>query len=1058
MSSIRLTSLLLGLGLAAVAFFFFVLVPKGSSTEAPELPAEQGSRAPLPEAALKPTERPEGRREPALESERTRDGGMVRSTDGRPIEGTRVILLALKEEDAQPLGAWDGPGVPERKAVETTTGADGRFRFLQPPGQLPFGAVLLAFHPGHLAGGLDLPVDLDSWPAELAVALEPAAPISVEVLDALGKSQAAAIVYHVGKPRRPTEDAPLRIHERFFAQQALTNLDGRVEIASLPGEQALWAEKGTLISVPWQGMRPFAVTLTLGESFTIGGTVACSNPGEWDPRESGGRRILVSGFTGNLWRPVVCVDAAQEGAWGPVRVPLAGVARYRARIEGAPVIPVEESFDRPEASSHRRIDFVVQRGAEVFLLVQDESSNPVPTAWAEAWWEPTMYPTVRITAAAGADGVIRLATLPTGWFRFRLAAPGYTTQDLEAEAVDRVRIPVTLQRGGRITGRCVHEGIPVADFQVIYWKTGSIYFHLNESFFGRRDGHFEIDGLAPGDWSIHAASPAFPCGRPLTVSVNAERDTEVELELPTAIRGGGRVLAEDTGEPVPNALVQPFSSGGLGRSLPWGSGVPSASDGSFDLDAFVLGVNHLTIEADGFALAEAEATATDTEFLDWSDIRLFRPQNLQISLLGFDLQGVDPTSYSAGTEQGHILPKTSFDQKGIVRYEGVPPGDHRLMVYCPDGSWKRLQLRLDPGKEWNFDLKVAGDRKLDVHVVDEQGQVPSSVTGVYWTAQEDTGVFVVRFARTEEGHVSFQGIRAAQGQIWVLADDDSILATKDVALGADTSKSVEVRLGEESFRVHVVDPHRDPIPGVWVTIRSATGAEIHGADDTGADGWAELGGRPSGPLLMDVQHAVLGRCFGVPIDASVKELEFVLEASGSLELELVDGDLPLAGVLTRIETTAGLTLGDARQTDDQGRVRYEALGAGNYHLACHRTDCWPTTVDEELASGETARVRVQMRRLGDLEFTLFSSDGLPVSGVEVEFRSEEFDAPLDAWLSEERIRAPGGLTTDLRGSIRVEGLPRGPFTWSATAFDQPITGSIDLTAARENKVSAFLPR
>jgi hypothetical protein len=309
-----------------------------------------------------------------------------------------------------------------------------------------------------------------------------------------------------------------------------------------------------------------------------------------------------------------------------------------------------------------------------------------------------------------------------------------------------------------------------------------------------------------------------------------------------------------------------------------------------------------------------------------------------------------------------------------------------------------------------------------------------------------------------DGTASFEGIRAAEVQAFVLDRDFNFLASQDVAFDSRASRSIQMRVGEQPLRVHVVDADRAPVPGANVTIRSAVGAEIHGVGQTDAQGWTELVGLPSGRLLMDVQHGVVGRSFGNLIDASVKELEFVLEATGSLELDLVDGDEPLAGVLTRIQTRAGVTLGDARQTDDQGRVRYESLGQGNYHLACHRADCWPTTVDEELAPGEQARVRVQMRRLAGLEFTLLSPEGLPVSGVSVGFRSVEFDVPIDAWLAEERIRAPAGLTTDNRGVIRAEGLPRGTYTWSATVVDQPIEGTLELGPAQENRVSAFLPR
>jgi hypothetical protein len=428
-------------------------------------------------------------------------------------------------------------------------------------------------------------------------------------------------------------------------------------------------------------------------------------------------------------------------------------------------------------------------------------------------------------------------------------------------------------------------------------------------------------------------------------------------------------------------------------------------------------------------------------------------------LVGLEaLNGLGAEDFRVFTQEGYILPEKRFDGEGVARYDNVPPGDMRLMVYHPDGSWARLHLRLDPGKDWNYDLMVAGNRKLEVNATDDRGQALPYVPNVMVGAHEETGFLVVRMKETVDGIAAFEGIRAAKVQVFVLDRDFNFVASKDVAFGSDATKSIEMRVGEQPFRVHVMDLDHAPIPGASVTIRSAAGAEIHGVSQTDADGWADLVGLPSGPLLMDVQHGVVGRRFGVPIDASVKELEFVLEATASLELDLLDGDEPLAGVLTRIQTTAGVTLGDARQTDNKGRARYESLGEGNYHLACHRDDCWPTTVNEDLAPGEQARVPVQMRRLADLEFTLLSPDGLPVADVPVEFTSLEFDVPIDTWLREEKIRAPGGLTTDKRGSIRVEGLPRGKYSWSLTAFVQPLTGSIELEAAKENRAPAYLPR
>src|SRR5262249_28044184 len=141
--------------------------------------------------------------------------------------------------------------------------------------------------------------------------------------------------------------------------------------------------------------------------------------------------------------------------------------------------------------------------------------------------------------------------------------------------------------------------------------------------------------------------------------------------------------------------------------------------------------------------------------------------------------------------------------------------------------------------------------------------------------------------------------------------------------------------------VHVVEADGHALPGAWVRVRSLNGADVQASDDTDSTGTAELFGIHKGAVLLDVVHGIAGARMGVPVDASADELEFVLEARGSLELSLRDGDATLAGVAVWMETTGGVSLSEARQSDDRGTVRFEPLGAGGYRLACQRSDCWP---------------------------------------------------------------------------------------------------------------------
>jgi hypothetical protein len=947
--------------------------------------------------------------------------------------------------------------------VTTTTNSEGAFLFPAPPAEsLPFGSTLVVFHERNEAGGLDLSADPLEWPADVRIVLEPVEPISVRVVDAHGARQAGATVRHAAQPRRrtPADDRPLARFEHFFQHEGVTNECGEVLLAPFHGDQAFWAEKGELVSVPWQGPRPSEVLLRLGESFTVGGTITMPDLKAWDPTYEGERRILVAGLTGTLWRPLARLRDVQAGEWGPLRIPLDGVARYRVRFEGLPIVPIEETFDPPRPSSHRRIDFHAQKEADLWFLVQDENEKPIPTARAVVWWDGALQPTTgkRVEGAARPDGTIYTGSFPPGRINYRVSAPGYV--DFESSAtVPGEGAQITLSRAGSVRGRCMHGGEPVSNFEVIFVREGDSRNYRSETFLDHEDGWFDIDGLGSGEWFLCATSPEFPSGKPTSVMVTVGQVTEVVVELPTAILGGGRIVDAKTGEPISSAFVQPYSSGGMERILPWGSPVSAATNGTFEIAAFVRGANYIVVRAEGYAEANKKATATDDEFLDFGEISLARPQTLDIELVGWEQLPYPPNAIHSMAVEEHELPDRSFESNGTVHYDGISPGAYRVVLTDPNSNISRLHLDLASGREWKYSFPVTGERKLFVAVRDAKGDPLAFDPIVMITGQERSGIFVMRTNWIQEaGRFPFQGITADSLQVWALDREGTTLSTKDVVFGSAPTLDVELRVGAKPLRVHVVDSEGNFLPGTWVTLRSTDGREIYCVDDTNAQGWAELQSSHQGAALVDLSHGIAGRRQGIPIDASAEELELVLEATGSLELRIRDGDVPLAGVSASIETSGGVLLSDTRATDEGGLVRFEPLGEGTYRVGLRRMDCWTVLHDQVLGEDEHSSVTIQMRRLGDLELTLLDGNGLPLAGLAVALRSDEFDLGLETWLREKKIQAPGGLTTDVKGRIRVTGLPRGPYSWSVFLDDQVHSGAFELEPAKLNTPSARLVR
>jgi hypothetical protein len=979
--------------------------------------------------------------------------GRVVSSDGQPIQGASVRWLVLQEEDTEVLPGWLNPGwgVPARRGAETRTDQGGRFRFEGSPDQeRPFGSVLVVTHVGHSPGGADLAAESNAWPVDLVVELQRTPAVEVRVVDALGNGVPDARVLHV---TGPADGARFR---RFLSQEALTDDGGIAFLSPLDGHQAFWAERGSQRSIPWQGHEcPATITLRLGETFTLGGSVVLPDWSSWNPEYEGERRILIAGFAGNLWRPLVNLRDVGSGPWGPVVVPREGMERIRVRLEGSPVLPLVDDFPTPPPGSYRRVDLVAELGVDVQIAVQDEGGRPIPTATARAWWGLIEAPSGanRVEGAAGTDGRILLSSVRAGTVTYVVSAPGYSF--FQSEVAAPASFPVTLVKGGGIRGRCLHGGAPVRDFQVLYREGGVVPIHTTKDFFDREDGRFEIDSLLPGEWWVLAASPTLPACQPVLVQVRAEEMAEVVLELPAPIRGGGQVIDHVTGEPIPLARVQVLAARVNGPSPRWRLPVPVAQDGTFDLDGFVVGPNHITVEADGYASTDVTATPTSADFLDWGEIRLQRPQPLRVTLLGLEsltsLQPSDLTLSGLDFEEQH------FGTDGTVTVASVPPGEHRLFISYPDTSWSRLQIRLDAGQDWSLEYKVAGARGLELRVLDENGQALANPPSLLLAGQEPNELYVVRWRLPRaDGSYRYEGLRGSRVQAFVMGEDDEYVTSRDIDLTAD-EQSAEIRLGDERFRLRVIDPEHAPVPGAWVSIRTTPGDDFVGVGSTDAEGWISLGGLPSGPLLLNVGHATAGTRFDVPIEASAKELELVLAASGSLELRLLDGDLPLAGVSTRIETAGGVRLADPRDTGSDGVVRHELLGAGHYRLGCRRADCWPTTVERVLEADEHASLTVQMRRLADLHLAFVNKDGLPVSGLDVTLRSIEFDAPVSSWITEGLVQSSGGLTTDRDGRVSVERLPRGAYAWSVTFGQRPLSGRVELAPEFQGAVTIFLP-
>lgn len=260
---------------------------------------------------------PESRRETVWPSQAPVLRGSVVSGNKEPIVEARIVWLALSQKDTEPSAALlDGWGVPIRPFLETISGNDGAFFFDHDPApELAFGSLLIATHGDYLTQGVYREVAPKKPRDVVTIVLQHSPVINVVVVDAAGSPKAGARVYHLPKTHQ-SGAPPDALVSRFLGQQAVTDDRGHAHLQAYEGEQALWAELGNLVSVPWEGHKPTKVVLTVSQTFSLGGSIAFSNKESWEKGFEGERRILVSGMTGNVWRPLKRLRDVQEGEWG----------------------------------------------------------------------------------------------------------------------------------------------------------------------------------------------------------------------------------------------------------------------------------------------------------------------------------------------------------------------------------------------------------------------------------------------------------------------------------------------------------------------------------------------------------------------------------------------------------------------------------------------------------------------------------------------------------------------------------------------------------------------
>ncbi|MEW6071415.1 MAG: hypothetical protein AB1726_02320, partial [Planctomycetota bacterium] len=655
-----------------------------------------------------------------------------------------------------------------------------------------------------------------------------------------------------------------------------------------------------------------------------------------------------------------------------------------------------------------------------------------------------------VEALARPDGYVYVGNAPRGALTYWASAPGYapsTITSLLNPQPEPISLVVVLQRAGLLTGHCLHEGGPEEDFQVIFWIPHTFHQNRVRTFHARQDGSFTIPDVPVGPLLVTASSPEHPGCEPVWIEVQEGRPTDVTLILETALLGRGTVVDAETGAPLPEATVQIHVSGGGQELAPWGPPLPVRADGTFEIAGFTSRQTFYTVKAPRYSDHLAAIIPESGETIDLGRIALSRTQSIAIRLLGGAAEeggsGYGGYSLHATGPREYVL--TSTDSSGVFRMEDASAGSYVFAINRPDKTAYLAIAKLRPGEEWSYGLRVAGEKRLRVRVLDEAGKPVGADVPVDVSYTTTPQVLVYQRAITvEPGEAFFQGIDVDRVEVTVLESDHAtVRASAWVSFRGSPELSIDISLGGRTFRARVVDETGRPVSQAKLRLADPDNPSFMHVGITDGQGVCSLLGVEERMYAAHLSHEALGSCFGLPADATKDEAELVFASGAELDIVLVDDGRAVMDARCAMWDPWGEVF-DARTTDEEGRVHYGPLAPGTYRFHANRAGCWPIDFAAEAVRGGK-ETRAILPRLGGVAFELSTAEGVAAAGQAIGLWSLDHATDVAEWVGQGRVALEGGLVTDGEGRLAIAGLPHGPYKWEIAGQSGTfVTGRVDV--------------
>ena len=632
-------------------------------------------------------------------------------------------------------------------------------------------------------------------------------------------------------------------------------------------------------------------------------------------------------------------------------------------------------------------------GIEVFLptpgritgIAVDAASNK-PVADFQVWYDPDRSTgqggggqMVRIVARGAGrqlgvgtgekvvvhaeDGGFALENVPAGNWEVNVEAQGYQTARVGgvtvAEGAERSGVTVKLSPGVTLTGKVVDtmsgRGVPNAQVQTAGAGSqggpgAAIRLALPQTDDSGpatdADGAFQIDGMAPGKYSVSVRHPDYADGSESIEVKETGGSVRVALSAGSHIAG---IVADASNQPLPGAqvaLVAASDAGPMGRGGLPSSGTTTDQGGSFRFDHLAAGRYTVTASLRNASSSQQQVALAAGQSSDGLVISLSAGATVRGTVTGLsaDKRGNVLVAASGADGFGSSV-RSGAD--GSFEISGVPEGILMLRATAGDlltsSRTKATEVQVPAGQ-----TLVAAEIAFDpsgatVSGTVTRGGVPVSGGAVMVNARGGAGVNASG-AVDESGRYRVEGVQNGAYSVTYLDTASGGAGTsKQVTVASDMTVDLDIPQGRITGLV-VEAGSGLPLADVLVSASPAGAAAAAGGGPGGGGGGrtasTDSNGEFSLETLSPASFNVTARRSGYLFDpksvtlsgSDTQDVTLQGKRSEGIGVQASDGLLgvPLRSLQARVRSAPSNVFVGGISLDGNGRGEIPSVPAGTY--------------------------------------------------------------------------------------------------------------------------------